>query len=98
MSAQNRYRASFNYKRSETEGWLGWRDSHYGAEYSYPADSWRDAILEWLDRAWPAGDYTVVAETPSEDGRSGIIEIQHDPSSVFAGEVEKIKATLLIEA
>ena len=91
MSEQNRYRKSFNYKRSETEEWEGWIDS----DWLKPADNWQDAIQDWLAQAWPEGKYTVVAETPSEDGRSGIIEIQHNPSAIFPGAAEKIQATLI---
>ena len=87
MSEQNRYRTTFNYKSSETEEWEGWRDT----DWLKAADDWRDAIQGWLDRVWAAGGYTVVAETPSEGGRSGIIEIQFDPP----GGAAKIKATLI---
>ena len=89
MAEQNRYRASLNYKRSETDEWSGWRNTN-GWDI---ADTWQDAIQAWLDYAW-SGEYTVVAETPSEDGRSGIIEIQFDPPRDFYAGL-KIKATLI---
>ena len=94
MSEQNRFRQSINYKRRETEEWSGWRDSYYGAEYygAETADTWQDAIQTWLDRWHP---YKVVAETPSEDGKSGILEIQFDPLESFTLLGLKIKATFI---
>ena len=89
MSEQNSYRKTVNYKTRETEEWEGWRDT----DWLKPADDWQDAIHDWLSRAWPTGDYTVVAETPSGDGRSGIIEIQFGPKNFWAG--VKIQATPL---
>ena len=91
MSAQNRYRTTFNYKSRETEEWAGWKNSAYWWE---TADNWQDAIQEWIDYACGAApdEYTVVSETPSEGGKSGIIEIQFDPPHRFL-EVAKIKAT-----
>ena len=100
MSAQNRYQIARNYKSRETEEWVGWRDNYYGpmAEYygAEPACTWRDAIQGWLDRGWASGCYTVVSETPSEDGQSGTIEIQFNPPRRFCLGV-KIKATLIEE-
>ena len=94
MSEQNRYRTTFNYKSRETEEWTGWIE--YGARVR--ADTWQDAIQEWLDSGWAAADYTVVAETPSEDGRSGIIEIQFDTPQYFRAGAKigvQFKATLI---
>ena len=90
MSEQNNYRIAWNYKSRETEEWTRWRDNHWSAA----ADNWKDAIQEWIDDAWTAEEYTVVSETPSEDSRSGIIEIQFDPPQPFCVGV-KIKATLI---
>ena len=89
MSEQNRYQISHNYQ-NEREGWAGW------IEYEVlSADNWQDAIHEWLDLVWGTGGvYTVVAENPSEDSRSGITEIQFDPPKRFWLGV-KIKATLI---
>ena len=89
MSEQNRYRIAINYKDRETEEWAGWRDKHF---WRKTADNWQDAIQECIDYAGPA-EYTVVAETPSEDGKSGIIEIDFGPTDFWAG--LKIKATLV---
>ena len=87
MSEQNSYRIVCDYKR-HTE-WSGWIDNHWWSA----ADTWQDAIQKWLDRAWPAEDYTVVSETPSGDGRSGIIEIQFAPTGFNAA--AKVKATII---
>ena len=75
MSEQNRYRLDAHYttNKGAESGWV----RSYGSK---PGDTWQDAIHEWLDRRWPTGTYayTVISETPSEDGRSGIIETQFD--------------------
>ena len=95
MSAQNRYRISVNYKSSETEKWAGWRNSDWVGDWWETADNWQDAIQDWLDHlAWTAREYTVVAESPSEGSKSGIIEIQFDPPKRFWLGV-KVKATLI---
>ena len=86
MSEQNNYRIVCDYKSSETEKWAGWRGGVVDM-----ADTWQDAIHEWIDNVW-AAEYTVVSENPSEDSKSGIIEIQFDPPQPFwLG--AKIKAT-----
>ena len=91
MSEQNNYRIALNHKSRETEEWEGWKNSDYWRE---TADTWQDAIRECLDDTAEEEEYTVVAETPSEDGQSGIIEIQfYQPSDFYAG--VKIKATLI---
>ena len=84
MSEQNNYRISWTYKSSKTEEW---RDSHWLVDM---ADNWQDAIHTWLEN-WGV-PYQVVSETPSEDSKSGIIEIQFDPPQrLVVG--AKIKAT-----
>ena len=88
MSEQNNYWIALKHKRREAEEWESWRNSDYWWE---TADNWQDAIQECLADIAPAAEYTVVAETPSEDGKSGIIEIQFGPTNVCAG--MKIKAT-----
>ena len=88
MSEQNNYRIVCDYKSRETEEWTGW-----GKSWLETADNWQDAIHQWLDRGWVAGDYTVGAATPSEGGKSGIIEIQFGTPGFRVG--AKIKATLI---
>ena len=90
MSEQNRYRIALNRKTRETEEWEGWKNRDYWRE---TADNWQDAIQEWLDIFWTAGRYTVISETPSEDGRSGINEIQFDAPYYYVS--AKVKATLI---
>ena len=88
MSEQNRYRIYRNYK-SEQE-WRGWLKD----VLVETADTWQDAIQKWSDHFFGAGEYTVVAETPSADGRSGIMEIEdHWPGIGLV--VRKIKAILI---
>ena len=81
MSEQNNYRIALNYKRRETEEWSGWVESGWWKT----ADNWQDAIQECLDDIGVPAEYTVVAETPSEDGKSGIIEIEFDPTDYWVG-------------
>ena len=88
MSAQNNYWIAWKHKSRETEEWTVWKYSDYWWE---TADTWQDAIQEWIDDAWPAAEYTVVAETPSGGGKSGIIEIEFGPTIFWLG--MKIKAT-----
>ena len=87
MSEQNRYQISVN-RQYEAEGWEGWIEDDV-----LSADNWQDAIQGWLDWVWPAVEYTVVAETPSENSKSGITEIQFAPKIFWAG--AKIQATLI---
>ena len=90
MSEQNRYQIEQNFQRRTGEwgGWtkaLSWKNE----------DTWQDTIHQWIDDMlfWWRDQYTVVSEKPSEDGRSGIIEIQVDlPNRRLAA---KIKATLI---
>ena len=90
MSEQNRYRIESNYKSRVTEEWIGWDRGWFWKT----ADTWQDAIQKWIDRICAAEEYTVVAETPSEDSKSGILEIQFDPQHRFwLG--AKAKATLI---
>ena len=84
MSEQNRYRLSREYKN---EWWID--DEKY---VWMRADSWQNAIHTWLEN-WGIS-YQLVSETPSEDSKSGIIEIQFDPPRDFLLGV-KIKATLI---
>ena len=87
MPEQNRYQMSCKYQH-DGGLWKGWIEDEV-----LSADNWQDAIQEWIDRVWPAGYYTVVAETPSEDGKSGIIVAQFDPLIALVG--SKVKATLI---
>ena len=89
MSEQNRYRIERDWKKATGE-W-DWRNSDYWWE---TADTWQDAIHDCLDDTAAEEEYAVGAETPSEDGKSGSIEIQFDPPwGFYAG--AKIRATLL---
>ena len=85
MSEQKRYRIERQYKREA--GWSGWIDD----DIVLPGGKWQDATQKWLNELW-YGLYTVVAETPSEDGQSGIIEIQFNQQEGFWFGT-KIKAT-----
>ena len=91
MAEQNRYQISVNYKSSETEEWAGWRYSDWVGDWRETGENWQDAIQEWLDWVWTAVEYTVVAETPSGDGKSGIIEIEFGSTNFWTG--LKIQAT-----
>ena len=77
MSEQNRYRidGTYRYQDGYTEGWQ--------ACGVWPGDTWQDAIQKLLEYWYKNIDvsYQVVSEKPSEDGRSGIMEIQHVPMS-----------------
>ena len=90
MSEQNRYQISVNYKSSFTEEWAGW-----GQDVVWEtADTWQEAINQWLDFAWAERSYQVASDTPSAGGKSGIIEIQFDPPAIFYV-AAKVKATLI---
>ena len=92
MSEQNKYQITLNYKRRETGEWEGWGESGWFVD---TADNWQDAIHGWLsDVVWIDDECQVAAETPAEDGKSGIIEIQCDTPKHFWMEM-KIKATLI---
>ena len=88
MSEQNRYRIERNWKKATGE-WRVWEKS-----WVEKADTWQDAIQEWIDYDWAAEEYTVVSETPSEDGKSGIIEIQLVPAGIYLVGA-KLEATLI---
>ena len=92
MSEQNRYRISSNYKTERGSEWTGWlEDGHNG----WPGDTWQDATCKKLDDIkWIVGEYQVVSETPAEDGRSGILEIQLLERAALWVEV-KLKATII---
>ena len=90
MSAQNGYKIARNHKSKN--GWFGWITN----SAVWQGSNWQEAIQNWLDEHWVedvSGGYQVVSETPSEDGRSGIIEMQLDPPGFWVG--AKIKATLI---
>ena len=85
MSGQNRYRIYRNYK---SHGWDGGE---------WTGDTWQDAIRDWLDEYWISawgGPYQVMSETPSEDGRSGSMYIQHKLRSGSVPD-HQVKATLI---
>ena len=93
MPEQNSYQMSANYKNEQ--GWSGWTPVDI-----WSGDTWQDAIKTWLldigwwRRPWSLGvEYTVVSETPSEDGRSGILVTQFDPTGFNTA--AKIKATII---
>ena len=88
MSEQNKYRIERNYKNEQ--GWSGWTPVD-----TWSGDTWQDAIQHRLDddNFGMAGTYKSVSETPSEDGRSGIIEILIDPGCYDIK--AKIRATLI---
>ena len=90
MSEQNRYRIEYNFQRA-TGVWRGWTEA--GRRWEM-ADTWQNAIHQWVDDMgwWWHDECQVVSETPSEDGRSGIIETQVAlPSGVVGA---NFKATL----
>ena len=71
MSTQNRYNISFVHKAKE--------QAQYG-------DAWTDSSIIWTGNTWQAAcqkwiaemmkQHEVLSETPSEDSRSGIMEIK----------------------
>ena len=90
MSARNRYHISGG--REEDTGWSGFMNE--GGWWT--GDTWQDAIRNMLEQDWEEdwyGSYQVVSETPSADGRSGIIELQVEPPGAVVG--AKYKATLI---
>ena len=99
MSAQNHYQMSCNYKGES--GWSGWIED----DSVCLGDTWQDAIKNWLDDTDNYLDdtdvlYKSISATPSEDGKSGVIEIttqtrQGVPKVVW--ELRKIKATIIKE-
>ena len=89
MAKQNRYQIS----RSDNEC-PEWNIS----SDVWSGDTWQDAIQQWLknDRI-KATTYQVASETPSEDGRSGITEIQFYPADFFVDVRWYLKATLIAD-
>ena len=83
MSGKNRYQIQCDYQH-KTGDWEALE-----ATEPWYWDTWQDAIHNWL-----TSSYEVLSETPSEDGRSGIIEIQLDPS-VYYYKGAKVTATLI---
>ena len=88
MGEQNRYLMSGRYDTSEWFDVVVWLE-----------ETWQDAIHTWLNAYWHEGwgkdgGYHVISETPSEDGRSGMIEIKEDPGT-NAWKLKKVKATLI---
>ena len=84
MPGQNRYNISYDVW---DEGW----DEDYDV---WKGNTWQDAIHNWTD-GW-MDSYTVLSETPSEDGRSGLLMIQEDKTwraNTFL--VWKVKATVI---
>ena len=94
MPAQKRYRIDRNYKRRETGEWTGWAGPT-ALLFGLWADTWQGAIKKWIARDWAAEEYTVVSETPSEDDKSGIIEIQLDTPLSVKWVGAKFEATLI---
>ena len=89
MSEQNRYRIDRYYQKATGE-WRSWVDD--GSHET--ADTWQDATRKWLDdMGWIDGECQVIAKTPSEDSKSGTIEIQFDTPGVWVR--AKIQATLI---
>ena len=89
MSEQNRYRIASCYrtKQGAESGWI----RSFGA---WSGATWQDAIRKRLDDIEGiVGSYQVVSETPSEDGRSGVIETQFDPTDWWVG--AQMKATII---
>ena len=84
MSEQNRYQVSYAYYKDLGPDWF--------EDRLRVADTWQDAIYNWLEERFSALDYSyqVVSETPSEDGRSGIMEITDDPQLMG-----QVKATII---
>ena len=91
MSEPNSYQIDRNYKQ-ETGEWQGYTDD--GVRRT--SDTWKDAIRQWLvDVVWIDDECLVVSEIPSEDGRSGSIEIQFDTLGLWVG--VKVTATIIDE-
>ena len=76
MSEQNRYKILCEYKD----------DSESSVECVRSADTWQEAIQRtpsvWVTEGHPETFHTVMSSTPSEDGRSGVMELQLDPTAV----------------
>ena len=95
MAEQNHYQISYESPPTEDQCFtVGVR----------PGDTWQQAIHNWLAEDWykDAGisyqghgisSYEVVSETPSEDGKSGVMAIWEE-----LWLVAKIKATLIPES
>ena len=86
MAEQNRYRIDYMY--TFRDGWWG--------SNTVPGDTWQDAIHTWVSyhhRRSEDVEDKVVLETPSEDGRSGTMEIKQPggPRRVIRG----IRATII---
>ena len=86
MSEQNRYNISYRWRVTA---------SYWHACGVWPGDTWKEAIHNWI-KSWDEdlGDlpYTVLSEKPSEDGRSGTMDIKED---VDQGGVYTAKASII---
>ena len=81
----NIYKISYDYTDCDYADEVGWHE--VGVGYG---NTWQDAIKNWL---WDTS-YKVISETPSEDGRSGIMEIhQTPPPEVFGW--NQVQATFI---
>ena len=85
MSEQKEYEIAFEVKHKE-----GWRRTAVRV-----GDTWQEALHGWLEDAYKArgGPYQILSEKPSDDGRSGIMEISEDPLPTV-GSLGRVKATL----
>ena len=86
MSALKSYQMSCAYK--DKDGW--WKAGVWAG------DTWQGAINHWLEY-WKEGRdilCQVVSEKPSEDGRSGLMEVTEVPPDP-QWTLSKVKATLI---
>ena len=91
---QNSYQMSCSY---ESERWSGhWIKSDW-SDWMETADNWQDAAQKGIDGIAPVGSksglYQVLSETPSGEGRSGIIDIQFDPPRLWRR--AKVRANII---
>ena len=90
MSKQNRYQISYEFAKSDAGG----------DACVMPGETWQQALDGWQEvycyKGWDK-EYQVVSVKPSEDGRSGIMEIIG--GTLYAipeiGTLRKVKATLI---
>ena len=89
-SEQNLYKISCEH--NDKDGWF--------YEGSWMADTWQDAIQNWRDekRKTRGVTFQMLSEAPSEDGRSGIMEVTPDdilPAWDYLVSAQQVKATIV---
>ena len=81
MSEQNLYAISYEYYKgkSKADDCTKLQPDGWDEAGPLPGDTWQDAAHDWLTHHCVMNEpYQVVSETPSEDSRSGIMEITDD--------------------